>query len=393
MLLELAESLTRQGWKVTIITGFPNHPGGVVYAGYRKRLFLEEWIGDVRIWRVFLHTSPSRSFFSRILTFLSFTITSSFSLLFRGRPDIIFAALQPLSLGAILPLIARLKGARLVFNVQDLHPDAPIRLGLIKNRLLIRVLRALEKYSYRHADGLSVICEDFRTHCMQKGAEERRIAVIRNWIDLDEIRPGPRLNAFRSELGLAEDSRVILYAGTIGMASGAEIMLDVAERLIDDRRIRIVFVGEGESLPAIREGALGRKLDNIIFSPFQPRDRLVQVQAIADVSIVTIKSDSEQLSVPSKVLGYMAAARPVLAAAAKESETARFVLESGTGIVVPPGDPEAIASTILDLLNKPEEIREMGIKGRKYLEDNLSREHIAQCYSDFFIKVMELNHD
>ena len=393
MLLELAESLTRQGWKVTIITGFPNHPGGVVYAGYRKRLFLEEWIGDVRIWRVFLYTSPSRSFLSRILTFLSFTITSSFSLLFRGRPDIIFAALQPLSLGAILPLIARLKGARLVFNVQDLHPDAPIRLGLIKNRLLIRVLRALEKYSYRHADGLSVICEDFRTHCMQKGAEERRIAVIRNWIDLDEIRPGPRLNAFRSELGLAEDSRVILYAGTIGMASGAEIMLDVAERLIHDRRIRIVFVGEGESLPAIREGALGRKLDNIIFSPFQPRDRLVQVQAIADVSIVTIRPDSEQLSVPSKVLGYMAAARPVLAAAAKESETARFVLESGTGIVVPPGDPEAIASTILDLLNKPEEIREMGIKGRKYLEDNLSREHIAQCYSDFFIKVMELNHD
>jgi colanic acid biosynthesis glycosyl transferase WcaI len=389
MLLELAESLGQQGWKVTVITGFPNHPRGIVFDGYQKKLFQEEWLGNVRVWRVFLHTSANRSFFNRLLNFLSFTVNSSLCLLLRGKPDIIFAPLQPLSQGAVLPFIAWLKRARLVFNIQDLHPDGPIRLGLVKNKLLIRILRALEAFSYRHADGLSVICEDFKTHCVGKGAEAQHVAVLRNWIDLDEIRPGARQNSFREELGLTEDNKVILFAGTIGLASGAEVMLDVAERLLDDRRIRIVFVGEGESLAALQQGAGDRKLDNMVFSPFQPRERLAEVQAMADISIVTMRPDAEHISVPSKVLGYMAAARPVLVAAAQDSETARFVIESGAGIVVPPGDPQAIAAAILAAVDKPGEMQEMGNRGRQFLEENLSREHICKGYNDFFLKLLE----
>jgi len=389
MLLELAESLGKQGWKVTVITGFPNHPRGIVFDGYRKRLFQEEWLGNVRLWRVFLHTSANRSFFNRLLNFLSFTVNSSLCMLFRGKPDIIFAPLQPLSQGAVLPFIAWLKRAKLAFNIQDLHPDGPVSLGLIKNRLLIKLLRSLERFSYRHADGLSVICDDFKSHCIGKGAPAQRIAVLRNWIDLDEIRPGARLNPFRTELGLAEDSRVVLFAGTIGLASGAEIMLEVAERLIDNRHIRIVFVGEGETLAALKHGARARKLDNMVFSPFQPRERLAEVQAMADISIVTMRPDAGLISVPSKVLGYMAAARPVLVAAAQHSETARFVLESGAGIVVPPGDPQAIADAILAAIDKPGEMVEMGKRGRRFLEENLSREHICKGYNDFFLKLLE----
>ena len=388
MLLELGESLVKQGWDVTVITGFPNHPRGIVFDGYKKRLFQEETMEGVRIWRVFLHTSANRSYFHRILNFVSFTVNSSLCLLLRGKPDIIFAPLQPLTQGAVLPLIAWFKKAKLVFNVQDLHPDAQINLGILKNNLLIRLLKSLEKYSYLHADGLSVICDDFRTHCTGKGTEEQRIAVLRNWIDLDEIRPAPRVNTFRTELGLTEDNRVILFAGTIGLASGAEVMLDVAERLAGDRHIRLVFVGEGESLPALKEGARERKLDNMVFSPFQPREKLNDVQAISDISIVTLRPNAEQMSVPSKVLGYMAAARPVLVAAANASETARFVIESGTGIVVPPGDPEAIATAIRDLLGRPADMQAMGRNGRKFLEENLTREHICKGYNDFFQKLL-----
>jgi colanic acid biosynthesis glycosyl transferase WcaI len=389
MLLELAQSLSKQGWKLTVITGFPNHPRGIVFDGYKKRLFQEEWLGDVRIWRVFLHTSANRSFFNRLLNFLSFTVNSSLFLLFRGKPDIIFAPLQPLSQGAVLPFIAWLKGAKLAFNVQDLHPDGPVRLGLIKNKLMIKLLRSLETFSYRHADGLSVICDGFKSHCIGKGADKQHIAVLRNWIDLDEIRPGARLNAFRTELGLTEDSWVILFAGTIGLASGAEIMLDVAQRLIDYRRIRIVFVGEGETLATLKQGASASKLENMIFSPFQPREKLSEVQAMANLSIVTMRPDAEWMSVPSKVLGYMAAARPVLVAAAQQSETARFVLESGAGIVVPAGDPQAIADAILDAIDKPAEMQEMGKRGRQFLEENLSREHICKGYNDFFQKLLD----
>jgi colanic acid biosynthesis glycosyl transferase WcaI len=388
MYLELAESLVEQGWDVTVITGFPNHPRGVVFAGYKKRLFQEERLGGVRVWRVFLHTSANRSVFNRILTFLSFTLTSSACLLLRGRPDIILAPLQPLSQGALLPLLSRLKGARLVFNIQDLHPDAQINLGLLNNKLLIRLLRSLEQYSYRHAAGLSVICEDFRSHCIAKGARPENIAVLRNWIDLDEIRPQVRMNPFRKELGLTEEARVILFAGTIGLASGAEIMLEVAEQLAGDRRSKIVFVGEGESLAMLREGARDRALENMVFSPFQPRERLGQVQAIADISIVTLRPDSAQMSVPSKVLGYMAAARPVLAAVPDNSETARFIRESGAGIVVPPVDPAAIAAALRGLLDDPAAMQAMGSRGRQFLEENLSREHVCRGYNDFFLKLL-----
>ena len=390
MLLELSELLGRNGWNITIITGFPNHPRGVVFDGYRKRLFQEEQVRNIRIWRVYLYTSANRSYFNRILNFLSFTLSSSLCLLLRGKPDLVFAALQPLSVGVVLPIVAKIKRAKLIFNVQDLHPDAQIKLGLLKNKSLIRLLRAVENHGYRSADGLSVICEDFKAHCLARGVDEQRIAVIRNWIDLDEIKPGTRVNAFRSELGLVEEDFVVLFAGTIGLVSGAEMLLDVADSLIDEKDIKIVIVGEGPLLGELKEHAAVRGLGNMVFSPFQPRSRLGEVQAISDVSVVTIKPGSEQMSVPSKVLGYMAAARPVLVVAEPESETARFVLESGAGLVIAPGDPEAIANAIRDLRGGLMHAGDLGRCGREYLEENLSTKEVSRQYNDFFTKILGL---
>ena len=127
----------------------------------------------------------------------------------------------------------------------------------------------------------------------------------------------------------------------------------------------------------------------MVFSPFQPREKLGQVQAIADISIVTLRPSAEQMSVPSKVLGYMAAARPVLVAAAANSETARLVREAGAGIVVPPGDPAAIATAIRDLLDRPADMQAMGSSGRKFLEENLTREHVCKSYNEFFLQLLE----
>jgi colanic acid biosynthesis glycosyl transferase WcaI len=143
MMLELGTDLAALGWQVTIVTGFPNHPMGQLFAGYRKCLVKRERVGALRVLRVWLATSPRRTFLNRLLTFISFTVSSGLALLFGSRADVTFAVLQPLSVGAVLPAIARLRGSRLVFNIQDLHPDAQIRLGMVKNALLIRVLRRI----------------------------------------------------------------------------------------------------------------------------------------------------------------------------------------------------------------------------------------------------------
>jgi len=387
MLLELAEGLAQKGWEVTVITGFPNYPGGAVFDGYKKRLFQEEWVRGVRVRRVYLYTSSNRNYLNRILTFSSFTISSAVALMSTARPNLVLAVLQPLSQGVVLPGIARLKRAKLVFSIQDLHPDAQIKLGMVRSRLLIKMLKAVERYSYRHADALQVICEDFKSHCIENGAEQQSIAVIRNWIDLDLVKPRPRVNAFRHELGLSETDTVILLAGTVSMASGAEIMLAVAEKLFHDDRIRIVFVGEGVLLEQMIEAARNKALSNMLFCPLQPRERLADVQAISDISVVTVAPGAEQSSVPSKVLGYMAAARPVLASAAQESETARFIVESGAGVVVPPGDSDALAQAILSLQDRADARRAMGERGRRYLEERLSKQHIVDRYHEFLNRV------
>lgn len=384
MIRELANDLAGAGWDVTVVTGFPNHPTGIVFGGYRKRWLLEEYVEGVRVWRVNLYTSRRRTPLRRVLTFLSFTLSSCLTIALRARPDVVFAVLQPLSVGVTLPMLKWLKGFRLVLNVQDLHPDVPIQLGLVRNPLLIRVLRAVERFAYRHADRLAVICDGFRRHCIERGARKEAVRVIPNWVDLDEIHPGASRTAFRASLGLGEDHFVVLYAGTIGYVSGAEVMVEVARVLGKDSRIRVVFVGEGPLTSVLERAVKNANLENVIFVPFQPRDRLNDVQAAADISVVTLLPGKGKLSVPSKVLGYMAAARCVACAVDADSETAHLVSEARCGVVTAPGDPDALAGAILALKADGSRRDEMARNGRAYLERHLSRHTVTRQYISLF---------
>lgn len=384
MFRELAADLAAAGWKVTVLTGFPNHPGGAVFGGYRKRWFQEEMVDGIRVWRVYLYTSRNRSRFRRMLTFLSFTLSSSLAILLRERPHVVFSVLQPLSVGLTLPVIRWWRPFGLVFNVQDLHPDAPIELGLIRNRWLIRMLRGVERFAYRHSDRIAVICDGFRSHCIARGAAADKVATIGNWVDLEAIRPGESGLAFRAELGLRPDDFVVLYAGTIGHVSGARIAIDVAKRLRDHPSIKLAMVGDGPLLGELKERARAAGLTNLVFAPFQPRERLNEVQAMADLSIVSLLPGKGKLSVPSKVLGYMAAARCVVCSADADSETARLVRTACCGIVTAPGDPDAMAEAILAMQADARLRETMATNGRAYLEAHLSRPIVTEHYRFLF---------
>jgi colanic acid biosynthesis glycosyl transferase WcaI len=389
MIQDLAQSLVAKGHNVTVITGFPNHPSGIVFGGYRKQWCLEENVGGVKIRRLYLCTSPSRGKIRRVITFLSFTMTSAYALLVHPRYDLIFAVSQPLSVGFTLPILAKIRNAKLILNVQDLHPDVPIELGLISNPLLIRGLRFIEKYGCQSADGLAVICDKFRTHCVQLGAKEDSVAVIPNWIDLEEIKPGSRYNSFRSEMGLLPEHIVVLYAGTIGLVAGAKIVLDVA-LLVRNKapNLRFVFVGEGLAVAQLRAFVEINSLTNVLFAPFQNRDILSDVQAIADVSIVTLLRGKGRVSVPSKVLGYMAAARPVIASVDTDSETASLVTHSGCGLVIEPENVAALARAIITLTGDGDLMTLLGNKGRRYLEDCYQKDKITGQYIKFFEEIV-----
>jgi colanic acid biosynthesis glycosyl transferase WcaI len=393
MFQELAKDLLQKGHDVTIVTGFPNHPTGIVYSGYEKKWRQLEIQDGIKLRRVYLYTSAARSKLNRMITFASFTITSTIELLFLKNVDLIFAVFQPLSVGLTLPVVAKLKNTKLVLNIQDLHPDVQIELGLVRSPWVIKFLKWVEKFGYNSADGLVVICDYFKKHSVKLGAHAESVKVIPNWIDLNEIVTKSRENCFRETLGLSAEHIVILYAGTMGMVSGAGIVLAVAEKLQHKLpNLRFVFVGEGPLVSDMKVSAIEKCLANVTFYPFQKRELLSDVQAASDISIVTLLRGKGKASVPSKVLGYMAAARPVIASVESDSETAHLIRDSKCGEVVEPEDVEQLCLAITKLANSLDLRMEMGIQGRLYLEQNYQRNKVTSQYIDFF-ESLETNHD
>jgi colanic acid biosynthesis glycosyl transferase WcaI len=387
MMHELAADLAQRGWDVTVITGFPNHPRGTVFDGYQKRWCLEESSDGVRICRVWLATCANRSTATRLATFATFTLTSTWRLLRMPRPDVVFAVMQPLSLAMTLPLIARLKRCALVFNLQDLHPDTQIRLGMVRHRWLIGALRALERYGYRHCAALSVICDAFRVHAVRCGASPERVHVIGNWVDTHRIHPVPEEETVRREAGIAPGQFVALWAGTLGHVSGAMLVLEAAECLRDRPDIRILIIGEGPLRADLLRSAAARGLSNVAFLPFQPEDRLCAVQSAGDVSIVTLSADFAESSVPSKVLAYLAAGRAVIAAVPGHSPTAEMIQRAGVGVVVDAGDAVALAAAIRSLADDRGRARRLGGRARDFAAEHLSRAAATERYNRLFTQL------
>ncbi|MFN4327821.1 MAG: glycosyltransferase family 4 protein [Limnobacter sp.] len=379
MLKELAEHLAGQGFHLEVVTGFPNHPTGRVQSPYVKKWRLVEKLNNITITRLWLFTSERRSLITRALNFLSFVLRSFLYLLTCPKPDLVFAVLQPLPVGVMLLLVAKLRGFKVVFNVQDLHPDVMVDLGLIRNTALIALLRWMERKAYARADALAVICEGFKQHVRGQGAI-RPVAVIPNWIDVDEVHPDPAAGAvFLTAQGLDPAKPVVLYAGTIGHVSGAQVVIEAARQLPN---IQWLFVGEGPVLSGLRDQAHG--MSHIHFLPFQPRQQLNAVQNCATLSLVSLLPGKGTYSVPSKVLGYMAAGKPVLASVDAGSETAHLVNSAGCGWVVPAGDATALADAVQALLNDPVAAQTMGQKGRVHLESRYTRSAVCTQYENLF---------
>jgi colanic acid biosynthesis glycosyl transferase WcaI len=385
MMQELAQDLLARGWDVSVITGFPNHPSGVIQQGYSRKWIQEETYNGVRICRIWTWISRSRSLTGRIATFLTFSVLSAWRILRQPSPDIIFAVMQPLSVALTLPLIAKLKGSAVVFNLQDLHPEAQIRSGLIRNAAVIRLLRAIESYGYRHCAAITAICQQFRTHAVSRGADPSRVFVVENWIDIDRIRfsAGGR-ESFRASLGIGSQEFLIVYAGSLGHASGAAVILGAAEIMRDDSKCRFLVVGEGPMAGPIRLRASELGLKNVLFLGFQPESKLANMQSSADVSIVSLAESFSEVSVPSKLIAYLAAGRAVVASVPDTSETANVIRAAGAGVIVPPGDGKALAEAIYGLIRAPDVLQSYGVSGRRYVEERMSAQIAGARYDVIF---------
>ena len=384
VMTSLVEEWVAQGHRVHVVTAKPWYVRHRVEEGWGKGLVHHEDTSWGRISRVHPFPTDKRNIPARALAFLGFTILAGWvALLRRTRPDVVLVMSPPLTLGLAGWVVSRLRRAPLVFNVQDIFPDVAVDAGVLTNPVVVRVAGAIERFCYRRAAAVTVLSDDLRANVAGKVPERHRdkVAVIPNFIDTGRVSPGPRENDYRREYGLS-GARVVMYAGNLGFSQPVELLLDAARDLAADDGLLFVVNGGGAARPSLERAA--DDLPNVHFVDLQPRERLSEVLAAADVHVVLLRPGLARSSVPSKLYSVLAAGRPIVASVDPGSEVARILDEAGAGIAVPAGDGPAFTRGLESMLAEPEEAVRMGERGRAFVESWPSPTDIAERYLELF---------
>ncbi|MGA2494077.1 MAG: WcaI family glycosyltransferase [Roseiarcus sp.] len=380
---EIGEEFVAMGHAVTVVTTVPHYPGWKVTAPYRNGRYSVETLGGARIIRCPLILRQRMVGIWRLLAPLSFAVSSAPIALWqilRHRPDVVLCIEPTLMVAPVAVLAARLIGARTVLHVQDLEVDACFAVGHLSHIAWLEALASrLERRILAGFDRLITISAPMAERLVAKGVPAERIAIVRNWVDLDHIKPLERVSPYRAELGLSDSDRVALYSGNIGAKQGLGDVIAAARRLAARADLKFLIAGEGPAKAALEAEAAG--LANVRFLPFQPYERLSDFLGLADVHILPQAADAADLVLPSKLGGMLASGRRIVVTAAPETELATFL--AGAAFVVPPGDAAALAAAIEQAVDSaPEESR---AARRRSLAESLSK---PDCLSDFRAFVM-----
>lgn len=387
LMTELAEGLVEQGHEVRVITGMPNYPQRQIYDGYQGKWYLTEQKNGVTIQRSYLRIKSKPNLLDRLLLELSFVFTSLPQALKGQRPDVILLTVPPLLVSLPASLLGWLYNCPVVLNVQDILPEAAIRIGLIKSKWMIRALTILEKFAYWNAQTISVISEAFRENLIKKGVPTKKIVCIPNWVNVNFIRPLANKNSpWRVEHQL-NGKFVVLYSGNIALTQGLETVVETAIRLRQIPEIVFVIVGESKALQSLQQYCLSCGADNVLLLPLQPREKLPQMLAAADVGLIVQKRNVISFNMPSKIPLLLASGSPIVGSVPKNGTAAQAIQLSGGGIVVHPESPDALADAVQKLYENPTLAAQLGEKGRKFAVENYSFDQALHRYEELFYDV------
>jgi len=384
VMTEIAEQLIELGHELHIVTSLPWYERHRIEEGWNGRPWRREQTEWGTITRVHPFPTDKTNVPARAFGFAGFTVMAFLAaLLQRRRPHVVLTMSPPLTLGFPGWIVARLRRSAFVFNVQDIFPDVAIEVGAISSPRVIRVLRALESFTYRRADAVTVLSSDLRDNVVVKiGRQDpAKVRIIPNFVDTERIQPVSSETSYRREIG-AGDRTVVMYAGNIGLSQPLELVLDTARRWTDRSDVLFVINGGGSERARLEQSA--RDLDSVVFVDFQTAERLPEVLASGDIHLITLRTGLAYSSVPSKLYSILAAGRPVLASIDEGTEVSRVLDENGCGVSVPPEDLDAFESALADLITAIDERREMGERGRTFVERWASPAAVAAMYHELF---------
>jgi len=378
-LSSLAAIWAADGDTVTVLTGMPNHPTGILLDEYRHAIRRREWRDGYRVLRTWLYATPNEGVVRKTLGHVSFMISSVF-LGWRGcgAADVVVVSSPTFfSIGAAW-LLARCKRARLVVEIRDLWPAIFTELGVLTNPWVIGLLERLELAAYAAADVVVVVSEGFRANLIGRGVPPGKIHTIRNGVALDHFDPcaGPN-PAIRARLGARQGDCLVLYAGTHGISQGLPSVADAAALLVGEP-VHFAFVGDGADKARLRSRVAELDLPNVTILPGVPHSEIPALLAAADICVAPLRYvPLFSTFIPSKIFEYLAAGRAVVGSVT--GETAQILTEA-SAVVVPPEDSAALAAAIGALAADPARRLAMGKRGRACVERSFDRVALGREY-------------
>lgn len=364
----MAQELARLGHDVELVTGMPNYPQGKIFPGYRGSVYRREVCNGVVIHRVWLYPTNGRGL-GRLLNYVSFSLFSLYGLCRARKPDFLFVESPPLTLSVAGNIYARLRGVPLILNVADLWPDTLVEMGLLKPGTTLELLYQLERWAYKNATYVNAVTEGLRDSLLKaKGVPPEKLLFLPNGVDTQRHQPRNPDEAFKKKLGL-EGKKVILYSGTLGRAHGLGSVLEAAKLLENQEDIHFLFLGDGSERPALERMKHSLQLENVTFHNAVPIEQLAPYQSIADAGLVSLRNLPIFAGArPSKMFPLLAAGKPLIFCG--NGEGAQLVRRAKAGIVVPPENPQALASAVPPFLGNAAQLEEFGANGRKFVEEH-----------------------
>jgi len=388
LMTELAEGLVERGHEVRVITGMPNYPQREIYDGYRGKWYITEQKNGVTIQRSYLWVKSKPNLVDRLLLELSFVFTSLLQAFKGKRPDVIMLTVPPLLIAMPATMLGWLYNCPVVLNVQDILPEAAVRVGLLKNKRMIQALAVLEKFAYRTAHTISVITDGFSENLVNKRVPINKIVCIPNWVNVNFISPLPKENNSWRTAHQLDGKFVVLYSGNIALTQGLETVIEAAIRLRQITEIVFVIVGESKALQRLQKYCLLNGADNVLLLPLQPRDKLPQMLATSDVGLIVQKRNVISFNMPSKIPLLLASGRPIVASVPDTGTAAKAIQLSGGGVIVEPESPDALADAVQNLYANPALGAKLGNKGRQFAVENYSLEQALDQYEGLFSDVV-----
>lgn len=388
-LFELAIRLQKKGIDVSVLTAMPNYPQMKIHENYKGKCYCKETLSNLEVHRAWIYVSQSKAVISRLLNYFSFVISAFFVGLFKiKKQDVLMVESPPLFLGITAYLLAKLKGAKMIFNVSDLWPESAEKLEIISNKTLLSMATKLEEFCYRKAALVSGQTQGIVKNISSR-FPEKKVYWLKNGVDINfyDVNKTIEENAWRKEHNYTCEDFILFYGGIIGHAQGLDVILNAAKQLENYENIKFVLLGNGPEKERLLKLKAELRLNNLQFYDAVPKSQMQKIIMDTNASIIPLKRlDLFKGAIPSKIFENLALKKPIILGVEGEAEEL-FIQQGKCGVSFTSEDSEDLAKQILHLYNNPDLVKELGENGLAYVSENFNRDKIAE---DFFKQISSL---